>query len=395
MPGRNLNEDPVEGSRDVIEHELEKQDAGGSLPDRRPPSRGRHGRRSAIRLKPLKEQTIVITGASSGIGLATARKAARAGARVVLASRNGDALAGICREIVRGGGRAEYVRTDVGLEKDVEHLAAIAVERFGGFDTWVNNAGIGLIATADRTGSEQHHKIFETNYFGVVHGSLAALRQFRVQGSPSALINLGSVVSDMPMPYSAAYSASKHAIKGFTDSLRVEVMQEGLPVSVTLIKPSAIDTRFFDHAPSEMGGMGKAPGPHYAPSVVAKAILDAAENPRRQVPVGSTAHLAPFFEQLAPRFVDQRQAGMRHRDLVDTAHQPAGSSITGVPDEGHERSRFGQGRTFSLTTSAKRHRTGLFILSTLATGALLAMASGSRVKPGARTKRIARKERSA
>jgi short-subunit dehydrogenase len=132
-----------------------------------------------------------------------------------------------------------------------------------------------LIATVDKTSTEDHQQIFQTNYFGVVHGSIAAVRYFRRKREPAALINLGSVVSDMPIPLSVAYSATKHAIKGFTDGLRNELMQEELPISVTLIKPSAIDTRFFDHAKTEMGGMGKAPGLHYAPEVVAAAIINA------------------------------------------------------------------------------------------------------------------------
>lgn len=290
----------------------------------------------------------------------------------MLAARNADALARICQEIRAQGGEAEFIATDVSREDEVLRLAAETVEKYGGFDTWINNAGVGLIATADLTHSDRHHAIFETNYFGLVYGSLAAVRQFRAQKSSGALINLGSVVSDMPMPFSVAYSASKHAIKGFTDGLRVEVMQEGLPVTVTLIKPSAIDTRFFDHAPSVMGGMGKAPGPKYAPDVVAKAILDAAVNVRRDVPVGATAHFAPAVEAIAPTIVDRRQAAMRHGELVDREHQPDADTLVAVPSEGHERSRFGHGRHHSLTTMANRHRTDLLALSLIAGVALTA-----------------------
>ncbi|WP_404864571.1 SDR family NAD(P)-dependent oxidoreductase [Georhizobium sp. MAB10] len=177
-----------------------------------------------------------------------------------------------------------------------------------GFDTWVNDAGVGLIATVDKTSTEDHQQIFQTNYFGVVHGSIAAVRYFRRKREPAALINFGSVVSDMPIPLSVAYSATKHAIKGFTDGLRNELMQEELPISVTLIKPSAIDTRFFDHAKTEMGGMGKAPGPHYAPEVVAAAIINAAQHQKRDFPVGATAVFTAAAEQVAPEFVDKQQS---------------------------------------------------------------------------------------
>jgi short-subunit dehydrogenase len=308
-----------------------------------------------IELKPLDQQTIVITGASSGIGLATARAAAKAGARVMLAARDGEALAKICRDIEAEGGTADHVVTDVGDEQQVEELARRTIERFGGFDTWVNNAGVGLITTVEKMSPEDHQALFRTNYFGLVYGSIAAVNHFRERGSAGALINVGSVVGDMPMPLSVAYSATKHAVKGFTDGLRIELMQEELPVSVTLIKPSSIDTQFFDHAKSEMGGLGKAPGPQYAPEVVAKAILYAAQYPKRHFPVGATAVVGPTAEQLAPGFVDRRQASLRLEDLVDFGHQPTARSLQEVPDEGEERSRFGQGRSYSVSTSAQLH----------------------------------------
>jgi short-subunit dehydrogenase len=307
------------------------------------------------KLKPIDQQTIVITGATSGIGLATAHAAARAGAQVMLAARDSDALAAICRKIEAGGGTADYLPTDVGDERQVEALAQRTAERFGGFDTWVNNAGIGLISTAEKTSSADHAALFQTNYFGLVYGSLAAVRSFRDRGIPGALVNVGSVVGDIPMPLSVAYSATKHAVKGFTDGLRVELMQAGLPISVTLIKPSSIDTRFFDHNKSNMGGLGVAPGPQYAPDVVGDAILYAARHPKRHFPVGSTAVIAPAAERLAPGLVDKRLAGFRLDDLIDFGHRPTAESVHDVPAEGAETSRFGNGRHWSVSTSAQMH----------------------------------------
>lgn len=307
------------------------------------------------KLKSINQQTIVITGASSGIGLATARAAAGAGANVMLAARDGEALATICREIADAGGTADSLQTDVRDEEQVEALARHATERFGGFDTWVNNAGIGLISTAEKTSSEDHEAIFQTNYFGLVYGSLAAVRSFRTRGVPGALINVGSVVGDIPMPLSVAYSATKHAVKGFTDGLRVELLHEKAPISVTLIKPSSIDTRFFDHNKSNMGGMGVAPGPQYAPEVVAEAILYAAAHPKRHFPVGSTAVTAPIGVRLAPGVADRRLASLRVEDLIDFGHQPVAESVDETPDEGRMTSRFGNGRRWSATTSAQMH----------------------------------------
>jgi NADP-dependent 3-hydroxy acid dehydrogenase YdfG len=164
-------------------------------------------------LKPIHQQTIVITGASSGIGLATARAAAKAGAQVMLAARDDEALARICRDIEADGGAADFLATDVGDEAQIELLVRRTIERFGGFDTWVNNAGVGLISTIEEMSSDDHQLLFRTNYFGTVYGSIAAVRSFRERGVSGALINVGSAVGDIPLPLSVAYSATKHAVK--------------------------------------------------------------------------------------------------------------------------------------------------------------------------------------
>ncbi|MFT4934581.1 MAG: NADP-dependent 3-hydroxy acid dehydrogenase YdfG [Pseudoalteromonas distincta] len=128
-----------------------------------------------VKLKPLSEQVIVITGASSGIGLTTARKAAKAGAAVVLASRNEEALKTIADEINAAGGRAHAVAGDVGDPAQVEAIARAAIARFGGFDTWINDAGVGLYGDLETVPLEDHERLFRTNYFGVVNGSLEAV----------------------------------------------------------------------------------------------------------------------------------------------------------------------------------------------------------------------------
>jgi short-subunit dehydrogenase len=326
----------------------------------------------AIKLAPLSEQTIVITGASSGIGLSTARLAAKRGARVVLAARDAEALDRIVEEINAAGCEAAALPTDVSEEDQVEKLAAFAVERFGGFDTWVNDAGVGIVSPIEEVSSADHHRLFEVNYFGIVYGSLAAVRHFREQGKAGSVINLGSAVSDMPMLLSVAYSASKHAIKGFTDGLRVELMQEKLPISVTLIKPSGIDTRFFDHAATNVGGMGKAPGPTYAPEVVAEAILHAAQHPKRDISVGSTAAMGGPLAQLLPQAIEGQQANWSYDMLVDYGHMPEGENLYDVPEEGHERSRYGSGRNFSLTTAAQM-RPSMVVGASVLLGAVLAL----------------------
>ena len=206
-------------------------------------------------LKPLAEQTIVITGVSSGIGLATAF-AARAGARVVLTSRNEAALQEAVRRIESGGGRASYVVADVTKPGDLEH-AAQETEAFGGFDTWVNNAGLGIFGRLQDVSEEDSRRLFDVNFWGLVSGSRIAASHLATKGG--AIINLGSVVSDVAFPIQGMYAASKHAIKGFTDAFRMELRERGVPISVTLIKPSAINTPFARHARNYLSQEPKLP----------------------------------------------------------------------------------------------------------------------------------------
>lgn len=169
-----------------------------------------------LKLRPLDTQVVVITGATSGIGLVTARKAAAKRARLVLASRNEGALRFLADEINAAGGEAVHAVTDVANEEDVRRIAATARQRFGGFDTWVNNAGVSIYGNLTDVSLADHRRLFETNYWGVVHGSLVAVEHLRQRGG--ALINIGSALSDRAIPLHGAYCASKHAVKGFTDA---------------------------------------------------------------------------------------------------------------------------------------------------------------------------------
>lgn len=255
-----------------------------------------------LRLKRLKDQVMVITGATSGIGLATATRAAERGARVVLCSRNETELRETVAAIGKRGGTARSVVADVASEEDVEGLAATAIEEFGGVDTWVNNAGVSFYGRLTEVAIEDMRQLFEVNFWGAVYGARAAVA--RLRGNGGALINIGSVVSDRAIPLQGAYSASKHALKGFTDALRMELEEEGAPISVTLIKPSTIDTPYFKHAKNYMSVEPKPPAPVYAPEVVANAILRAAEHPIRDITIGGGGKLITALGAAMPRLTD-------------------------------------------------------------------------------------------
>lgn len=240
-----------------------------------------------MKLKPLSEQVIVITGASSGIGLSTARMAAKQGARLVLAARSENALRQLTQEITDAGGHAVFAVADVSVGEDVRRVADIAQAAFGGFDTWVNNAGVGMYGKLLELEETDMRRLFDVNFWGLVSGSRVAVEHLREKGG--ALINVGSVASEQAIPLQALYSASKHAVKAFTDGLRMELEHDHAPVVVALIKPGPIDTPFPHNARSYLDTEPKHVPPVYAPEAVAEAILHAAAHPVREVFVGGGA----------------------------------------------------------------------------------------------------------
>lgn len=313
--------------------------------------------------KPLDEQVIVITGGSSGIGLATARMAARAGARVVLASRNAEALAAIQEEIEASGGEATHVVADVGRREDVQAIADKAVQRFGGFDTWVNDAGISIYGRLEEVSDEDHDRLFQTNFWGVVYGSLVAVPTLRRRGG--AIINLGSIASDLAIPLQGMYSASKHAIRGFTDALRSELDLDRAPVSVTLIKPAAIDTPFPQHARNYLDREPKLPAPVYHPDEVAHAILHAAVYPQREIIVGGGGRAMTGLKKLAPGTFDRLGGVMAGQQLRAEPPRDPNGALHHPTQDGHVRGDHpGMVRHTSTYTRAKLHP--------LTTGAVMA-----------------------
>lgn len=342
-------------------------------------------------LKPASQQVVVITGASSGIGREAALQFAERGATVVPIARSEDSLDELARQIERIGGRAQPITADVTDWQQIDGAANETAERFGRIDTWVNNAAVSLYAKVEDASVEEMRRLIDVILMGQIHGVKAALPHLKRQGR-GAIINVASVLAKRSVPLQAAYCAAKHGIKGFTESLRMELENEGSGISVTLILPSSMNTPLFEHARSKMGVQPQPIPPIYEPGVTAQAIVFAAENPRRHITAGGAGKLLEVLERVSPRLADRymlRQSSAFEQQKTDEPDDNRDNLYQPMSGTGRTRGQFGRrSKSHSVyTTALEEHPNRKRLLTLAAIGGglvLLSVAGGRRGRKGKR-----------
>jgi NAD(P)-dependent dehydrogenase (short-subunit alcohol dehydrogenase family) len=274
----------------------------------------------------LRNAVVVITGASSGIGRATALAFAERGSSVVLAARRERALQDVARECQSRGGRATAVPTNVTDPEAIEELAGRAVESFGRIDVWVNNAAVSLFARLEEAPIGDYRQVIETNLFGVIHGARAALRRFREQGR-GVLVNVASVVAYVGQPYTSAYVVSKFAVRGLGECLRQE-LQDAPDIHVCTVLPPSVDTPLFQQAGNFTGRAIKPIPPVHDAEEIAASIVRAAEHPQREVFIDRASRMFPVFKAIAPGAAERGAGRKVERDhFQDTGAPPSSGNL--------------------------------------------------------------------
>ncbi len=298
----------------------------------------------------MGNEVVVVTGASAGVGRAAARAFARTGADLALVARSEEGLAAARQEAEEAGARAIAVRADVADPDQVEAAADRAENELGPIDVWVNNAMATIFARVVDISPEEFKRATEVTYLGTVNGTMAALRRMRSRNR-GTIVQVGSALSYRAIPLQAAYCGAKHAIRGFTDSLRCELMHERSHVRLTMVQLPALNTPQFGWARSRMPRRAQPVPPIYQPEVAAEAIVFAARHPRRELYVGGSTVLAIAGQRIAPWLGDRYLArtGFDSQQTEEPEAERPDNLFEAVPGDHGARGRFtGRSRERSL-----------------------------------------------
>ncbi|MBF2009611.1 MAG: SDR family oxidoreductase [Chlorogloeopsis fritschii C42_A2020_084] len=284
-----------------------------------------------MQLKPISQQVVAIIGASSGIGRLAALKFAQRGAKVVVAARSEPGLKSLVEEIRSAGGEAISVVADVSEFEQVKAVAEKTVAEYGRLDTWVHTAATGILAPFEKITPQEFARVVDVTLMGQVYGAMVALPHLKREGR-GALIHISSVEGRRSLPLQSPYSTAKHGLEGFLEALRVELQHEQLPISVTSILPSVINTPYYNKVRTKLGVKPTGIPPYYQPDIVVDAILYAAEHPTRDFIVGDVGKILDLLQKVSPSLVDsllllvgfagQRTTEPKSEDAPDNVFAP-------------------------------------------------------------------------
>jgi len=306
----------------------------------------------------LRDKVIVVTGASSGVGRAIARAAGAEGAKIGLIARGIDGLEAAAREIDAAGGESLVLPLDLADARAVEIAAAHVVAEWGRIDVWVNDAMVSVFAPITETKPDEYRRVIEVNYLGTVHGTLAALRHMLARDS-GLIVQIGSALAYRSIPLQSAYCASKAAVRGFTDSLRSELIHRKSKVQVTMLQLPAVNTPQFEVVRNKLGKHGRPVPPIYQPEVIARAFLYAIERPSRELWIGWNTVKAIVGQRLFPGILDRYLAKKAWAAQVTDLLPPTHTDNLGAPlagDRGAHGSFDHEARSSSVALWLRTHR---------------------------------------
>jgi len=315
------------------------------------------GKAVSVPKRPIAEQMIVVTGASSGVGRAVARLAGGRGARVVCAGRNGDGLAGAVREVEQAGGRALAVELDVAVEDECHQLVERAVDEFGRIDSFVRSHMVSVYGEVRELRADELRRVIDVNFLGSVYCLTAALAHLK--DSHGTFVDVNSALAYRGIPLQAPYCASKAALRTFLESARVELQHEGAGVDVCVLLPGAIDTPHFDRVRQKLGLQPQPVPPIYEPEAFAEIVLHCCEHPYRELPIGWGAQKALWGQKLSPRLGDWmlRRNGWKSQTTGEPKPVDSPDNLFDtLPGDPGARGRFGdQARSRAAWTTLRLH----------------------------------------